>query len=485
MNSQSIPSLRNAGLVSLVVTAAALAAPASSQVPDGYYAVSSWRQPASVFTGDGGIYLAHPRRPGSLLCVTGLPAALTGAGYGGSGSLGASGIVLDPSTGHLVVGTTAPARQPISLHVVSLTGTAGTVVRTIPLGRARNPGGAILQFAFVQPDVVLVAANNLAGLPAGTGPTTWVQVFTTNLTTGAVTPLSFGGWNPTGAVRAVAYDRVSGMAYLGVETPTSSALYRFPLQAPAQVSTMLPGMSGACRNLAVESDGNVIVSSVQLNGAGLPSLLRVDPDPPFATTALSTTWANVRAVAVEPTTGALALAGSRLLASTATGGVHWFEQATGAITPLANLTLCGARGPLSGIAVAPAPVRCGTPSGPSPTYRWSTSPHPDRLPRAGNAAFFVDVAWPAPATSPALGVCFAGVAKAAQPIPIPSLGVSLLLDPAALLSLPMILQPGSRRSVLSFPLPTSAPLGAALFLQSLHLAGTGVHATEGLRVTIL
>ena len=174
----------------LMVVAASFAAPLCAQVPDGWIAYCSSTNAAGFA---GGIWFTHPRIPtwGPLPAVTGLPADLVQPGVPHAG---ANCILVERSTGHLLVGEGGPAGTGIELRRIALNGTSATLVSTTFVGvvaPGAQPGG-ITQLAQRNDGSVVFS---MAGLDA-TGPLG-----------GAV----LGAWDPlTGAVQPVATPGLSG-----------------------------------------------------------------------------------------------------------------------------------------------------------------------------------------------------------------------------------------------------------------------------------
>ena len=138
----------------LLACLAVTAAPAVSQVPDGWYVVSSFKTttiptPNSPYPGAGGLFLVHPRR-GGWVPVTGLPPELTGTGLI-KGSRGANCVTLDRRDGSLWVGhQDSRSNVPIYLYQIFLKGTAVNAARTkrFTVGLSSTAGYQI-------PDVVI------------------------------------------------------------------------------------------------------------------------------------------------------------------------------------------------------------------------------------------------------------------------------------------------------------------------------------------
>jgi hypothetical protein len=460
----------------LVLALATATLPA--QVPDGHVVVAAIQDLSSAYPGPGGLYVAHPRTPGTFAPIGNLPPALTGAN--GARSV----LILQDRT--LLAGSRAPVGQPVEIHRLQLAGLNVTGSAAITLGTALAGGGGVAQMALRMPSRVLAVGNGVAGLPVFAPDLYLVEV---DLTTGAVTtPLCWTYPAPLPmnlAVRGVAFDPVAQTIFFalhhnaGPNTPYSTEVWAFAPGGgctPARVLTL----QGQANGLAWSAAGHLYVAL----GVGNPQNATLHRHTPATntTTPLITGWDFVSACAVERTTGEVQLCGNAVGGQASTGGLHFLG--TGATNPvqLANLLSTGQpRGALVGVDAAPAPVTYGTTSGALPAYPWATTPHHGRLPLRGNAAFFADVAWPADST-PLAAVWILDASPLVPPIPF--LGVDLHVLPV--ISGPMPLDPPNRRSVLALPIPAALAPGTTVYLQAFHFTGANNwHATQGLRLGIL
>ncbi len=508
----------------LFLVAVALVTSAPAQVPPGWCAVSATKENGAVPIGDGGIYLTAPRTPMAMHAVTGLPVELTATGMSfplpAPGVLGANCILMHHS-GDLLV---APVAQPglaIELHRVPIVGTPGTgfsagTITKIPLGygSVAASGGGIVQMAFVDTDIVLVAGRYVTGVGGVTGPMGSpgpVQIAQVDLTTGGVTALTIGGLprpalvpnSLTVDIAGITYAADTGTVSIGLRadttgvpglTPATSWVCSFQLAAPSPVPvSLVTWMAGTMTNLAtrrVIGASEPLASLTVGSGSGRPVLYQIAAGgnaSALLPTAVTGNWDILNAIAVEPSTGEVLLCGNPIAANAATGGVHWLVSGAGAAIQLANtLSNNQPRGPLTGIAVAPALTRSGAPSscnGGPVGCSWSDFPHPDKLPYAGNQNFFVDVDW-APGSGPSFALGCVGFAALPSPsVPLATCP-SLTLLVAPVVWAPLI--PGRRTSSSELPIPLPNGFsGVAVFVQGALWTQTGPVATDLLRIDIL
>ncbi|HKB14848.1 MAG TPA: hypothetical protein VKF62_02230, partial [Planctomycetota bacterium] len=148
---------RALGLVAVLLLAGSLGA----QVPDGWYAVASFTpfNPATA-PGTGGVFFVHPRTPGVVVPVTGLPADVASS----TPFVGADAILRLPD-GDLVVNGYGVIGAPVHLYVLTLAGSAVTGTQTFDLGLYTsgvglgNPQNALL------PNGDILVAVDGVGLP--------------------------------------------------------------------------------------------------------------------------------------------------------------------------------------------------------------------------------------------------------------------------------------------------------------------------------
>jgi hypothetical protein len=463
-----------------------VAAPISAQIPDGHVVVASVQDPSSPYLGPGGLYVAHPRTPGTFDPIGNLPAGLTGVGFPGQVA-GARSILLLPD-GSLLVGNRMPMGQPVEIHRLQIAGLGVVGSATITLGAALAGGGGVAQMALLSPTRVLAVGTGVAGMPTFAFPD--LYVVEVDLTNGVVTaPLCWSYPTPLPmnlAVRGVAFDPSGQTAYFAVHhntgpnTPFTTEVWSFTPNTrclPTRVLTL----QGQVNNLAWSTAGHLYIA-LSVGNSLNPALYRHTPAT-NSTTAIASGWDFFSACSVEPTTGALQLTGNSVAGHAQTGGLHWLGAGMPRPIQLANLLHGGGpRGALVGVAAASAPVTYGAPSGATHSFSWSMGQHQDRLPLRGNAAFFVDVAWPAGVT-PAAAVGILDNRAHIPPLRVPFLGIDLHALPTVSGLMP--LDPNGRRSVLAVPLPATFTPGAQVFVQAIHLDGGNWHASEGLRVRIL
>ncbi|MCA8964752.1 MAG: hypothetical protein KDC48_07690 [Planctomycetes bacterium] len=494
----------------LLLVAVAFAAATPAQVPPGWCVVSAHKEDGAAYTGDGGIYLTAPRTPMAMHLVAGLPDELTAATVpfpfpqAGPKSLGANCILMHRS-GDLLVAPVAQANQAVELHRVPIVGSPSTgfsagAITTILLGTAGASGGGIAQMAFVTDDVVLVAGRYVSG-PMGTpGPH---QIALVDLTTQVVTPLTPGTLPRPALVPNSLIADIAGITYaagtdtvsIGLRanttgipglTAATSWICSFQLAAPSPA--LVTWMAGTMTNLATRriTGGSETLASLFVgSNSGRPVLYQVAAG--GAVTVLlpntaTSNWDVVNAIAIEPSTGEVLFCGNSIAGSLPTGGVHWLDSTSGTTHQLANtLASNQPRGPLTGIAMAPALTRSGTVSscnGGPVECSWSYIPHPDKLPLAGNLNFFVDIA---PGTIPGFALGCVGLAPLTPPsTPLPQCpGLTLLVAPMAWGPLT-----GPMSNQLHIPLPGWLS-GSTIYTQCASWTQNGPSATDLLRIDIL
>ncbi|MCI0589199.1 MAG: hypothetical protein L0323_20480 [Planctomycetes bacterium] len=445
-------------LVALLLLAGTLRA----QLPDGWYAVASFtpNNPATA-PGTGGVFFVHPRTPGVVVPVTGLPPDVaTPAPF-----VGADAILRLPG-GDLVVNGYGAFGAPVHLYVLTLAGSAVTGTQTFDLGLyisgLGNPQNALLPNGdiLVAVDGVGVSPEPLAGQILGR-----VSPASGTIVAVPVAP------PPAGAINALAVDPSGATAFLGmVSSPDSSAVYSVPVAggAPALVATLPSAVSG----LDFRS-GSLLLAACNIVA---PFLFEIDLAPnPATVTPVTTTTGAIQAIDVETATGNHAIAAART--GTPANAVHWMTPA-GAATFLTTGPP-GGWGIAGGIAIDPNPEEYGTATPGTFSYSWTLAPNPGGLPTVGNAAFGLTVG----ATGPSAAGLYAASLGSASLSNFGGFGFTLLLDPAQVL----FLLPHA--GAIPLPIPNDPALaGARVFFQSFHAdagAPLGVAATRGLEASVL
>jgi hypothetical protein len=464
-----------------------------AQVPDGWVVSANFQW--SVYDpfwnpipppGDGGLFLHHPTAGGAAIPVTGLPSAITGSGV--PGPAGASTVVFRPSDGALIVGDNGPAGTTISLHVITLTGSAATGVTTIPLGTSASfPLAQVGQAALLPNGDVVVAVEGL-GPP---GPLAGEVLGIVSTASGTVTPVPVTPV-PPGFMNALAVDASdpsAPIAYFGMfqsPSPAQSTIYGVALPAggmPATVVTLGPTPTVGLTNLALDGSGGLWVTAFN----GPPNLFHVDP---ATGTVLSYPGLGfLNAVAFEKATG-------RLLLSSYVPSTYPFsllQRDPGGTVSLLTSPPAGGWGAPSGLDLNPNPEAYGSGTA-GTTTAWALSPNPGGLPTLGNCSFSLTLS--APPGPPAANFFAASLAPANIPNFL-GLGFTLLIDPAQVV-VPLTLLDPSGTIPLCIPNdPSLVPAGPNLFttqgqvfFQAFHVvaggpSGVTVTASEGVEVTVL
>jgi hypothetical protein len=430
--------------------------PSTAQVPDGWYIVSS-----AQWVGDfqprapGGLFLVHPRSSAPPIPVQGLGTELTGSGT--PFLSGANAVAIRPDDRTLYVGEAGRAPATIELHEITLQGANATTVRKTAVG-VPDPlefYGGISQIAVLANGDAVFSVNGLANGPPLFG---W-PLGHFDRATDAVRPLTYtrsnGGIVISPHAESLVIDEPRGVVY-AVVTPLfgfSGQLLEIPFTGgDARFLTVLAGATGMARNGA----GN-IVSAKQYD------VIEIDPQS-GAWTRIATMPTGITGLSVEAATDRpVFLVDTPLQAEvhrvTAAGAT---ERVTSGIT-----------GSATGIAVAHDPATYGTATPGVSTFHWQVAPNPGGLPFAGNAQFGLRVT---ASGGDASGLVLFGAA----PLSL-RLGFELLVQPLFSLPLP-------RSGALALPLAPSLPVGASVYVQSLHLdpgVVGGIASSEGGRITVL
>lgn len=470
--------------------ALALAAALSAQIPPGHFVVAAaqTQPPNTPWTGSPGLQIGHPRTPGDMVPVTGLPGSLTSpAPNTGNGWYGVGAIAMhggEVLLGDIPYGTTP---NPVSLHRVHVDpqSFAATVVSTHVLGVGTN--GDVNQIVSLGDERCVVACNNVNG-PAGSGP---LAIATVDLVSGAITPWPISSSFAAYEGQAICVDVAGDVAYVGGALPpvgaASSQIWLVPLSSPT-VRIPLATVPVFLDNLQFDAATGTVVAGGRSDSPGNGAIFRIDPATiPATVTVLLPNWQNAPAIAVEPTTGDVLFAGVQMPGSTPVGIWH---LASGSPTPafLGNTLPGGSGGVPLGIAVAPAPEYYGDATAAAPLAArvpWRRHGLTGGLPLVGNSGFVLELDVPANVSLVA-GVVFGSLGSSTPNVP-QVLGLDLNIDVS-----PSSFVGGAALGGATVPLPlANDPLlqGLTLHLQALTIttAGTAtvLGASDGAKVTVL
>ncbi|MEM9378466.1 MAG: hypothetical protein AAGB93_00860 [Planctomycetota bacterium] len=461
--------------LALAAASVALTAGAPAQIPDGAHVSSCLKVNGSPWPGNGGVFVSHPRDRGTLTPITGLPESITYASDVDPGAAGANCVLVDRTTGGVLVGTNGRAGETLSLHRVTLDGLDATQVELFELGTLVANGGGVFELDWIDDDEVLAAVGAING-PAGSPG--FIQIARIDLTTGAVSAVDLRGFDTPGFINAIAYDAPTDTVYFGIGGPDPSGIFSFTLGG-MDVPALFATVPGAIRNLAVDANGDVYAGLAVAPGSGDPVLVRFTPG--GGREKILSSIDNVNAFAIEPSTGQIAIVGQNDRTNPFTYGAYFYDRDPVSVALQLAVERDGMipAGPLSGVDVAPSPVRYGDPTG-ALDYDWSTSRSPSRLAIAGKAWEAV-IDWPL-VGAPIFGKYF--VSTASLPPAVPGSGFTLLVDPQSVTvagALPLDFV--ARESAIQFQMPESLK-GETLFAQGIVLDGAGISATPGLRVVV-
>lgn len=448
-----------------------------AQVPDGYWVVSSGRDPATGFFGTGGLHVVHPRNSGCMTAITGVPAPLQGTNTFYSG---ANSVVIHPS-GDLLVGDYQPAGAQVGVWRLNLTGLAISGSAFLPVGVGMAVDNQVAQTHLLNPGQLLIGCSNLQSTAFPTAGSEQIGIL--DLVTGAVTPL-LNRANPGGILNALSFDSAAQTIFYAMAwSNVTSTIYSLPLAGGTP--TLVASTTGWIQGLAMAPGGGLFAAIRQSAPGAAPALAHVAAN--GTVTPLVTNWQLFSAIAIEPSTGMIALCGTSVLGG-APNGVHLVDPAAPAVNTLAMAPCSGMRGPLSGIAVAPDPVPYGMASGGTggAVVQWAIVPRPTGLPQAG-AQWTVGASWSG--ATPVLVLAVFGLGSRTPPAPVPPFGVLSNLDMTRLLpgTIPLSLQTSQNTSVMTVSLPASPALvGSTFFAQALHFMAAGqLMTSDGLRISIL
>jgi hypothetical protein len=432
-----------------------LAATAAAQIPDGWYTHGAF----SPQRGPIGVFLSHPRTPGSPTAITNLQGDLT--------VTGSSCILYRRSDGAILVGERAPVGASIDLHVIWLNGTSVLLDASFSLGMGGSCCGEIPQMALLPDGRVVVAVTDVASGPLKNYLTTaygWQGVGIVDTRSGLITPIDItNGASIVDVFNALALSPDATSVYLGCWEGTKGDIWSVPLAGGA--ATLVASVPRGLSSLTFDKAGNLWAATLD----SFQSLFRIDvTNGSFVH--VSTLNGALNAVEYDATTGNFAALSAN--AGAPARSVFWMEP-DGTDHLLTNAGL----GILSGIAINPNPEVYGTGTPGNATYRWEL-PNAGGLPLVGNTGFSLTVQGTG---LPQPGVVAIGTARATVPIVV--LGATLEVDPASILIW---------KSVASVPSPVTLPIpndknfiGAALRVQSFHLEGSQLAATPGIEFTVL
>ena len=480
------------------------------QVPPGWYVVDSFRtQPPGPALGDGGLFLVHPRTPGVVVPITGLPASVTGCQWPADRRAGSQWVIMGSTNDTVITASTAfqstspcvsnPPR-PVELHILTLAGAQVVSTTTYQLGTllpqsavgtcagALLPDGSIL----VALDDVGVAGEPLAGAVLGRVD----PGFSPN-NQAAVTPVSVT-WPPGQAlvpgevVNALALSPSGTVAYLGIARGSCatgflrSEVWSVPVPAGGQATLLaVASTQDAISGLAADLAGDLLATFVF--GQSPYRLRKIDVST-GAITPIPTAIGNLNGVAIEPATGDYALVNDALNQNPMVPAVYHHAVASGTTTLLASgpppsyLQPCGFSvgwGNLSGIAIAPNPKTLGPgTSGTNSSYQWQ--PNPNGLPVTGQPFTFSLVS----STGCAAGLLGISFAPLSSPLLLPGcpfLQIHIDPSPGQLFYLETL--PCAPTITRTWLLPAGAGLsGLTVHFQPVH-ADCG--ASPGLSFTLL
>lgn len=520
-------------LVCFVV--AVVAQPASW---DGWVAVSSFKVsglPTSTtpYTGNGGIWLLHPRLTDQTpIQVTNLPTSMTGSGNTTAARIGTNSIAWVPRCpllpdGGLVAGeispvSTATTTHEVKLHLISLAGTAATPI-SFTVGNsvgngAVTPFGSIDQIALVRDDNAIglrrrilftVRGVNGNGFSATGGP---LLGFLTEYAP-SLHPLPMTT-TPPGAINALCVSADETTAYFAmVNAPAAGQSQIWSVTLPASLPTtavLTPALVATLPHyvlsLATQVDGSLLAGLLGPQGPGTQHYARIAL-PAGSVTYLSGSGSYARnAVAVERFTGS-AFAEREAYAPAATTQVMevMHRAVNGTETRLSEGPTNG-WGVVSGIAVMEDPsefaagAAFNAPAGFS--IGWDLA-HPTAgtytLPRLGNANFSVGIR--GSGNIPADGVgfawlgtvlgdgapCTAATFECALATGLAAMMMPAAVDPTAAIPLPFTLGAGPVFTISGALPSTPALAGVPVFLQFVYYSPSlnALWLSSGLRIGLL
>jgi hypothetical protein len=437
-----------------------LAAAAPAQVPDGHYVTAHF---SAQNLGTGGLFTFHPRN-GSWIRVTGLPQELTG--LGSPFSIGANAVAILPDR-TVVAGPISAPNATLTLYHLWITNGMGTVLRAIPLGVGIS--GLRAQVAEVEvlgPDRVLVAVSTITkGALGPPGPLVGHQLGIVTLSTGAVIPCPLVPM-PQGVANAVAGDARWAYVAMFDSVATRTDIWRVDHTMPNLPPTLLIQLPQAQIN-GLELRGNLLVTTGSQRATIDVRTGTVLAQCPFSANAAET----------ETVTGMVA----GVNGSAANQDV-WWSLPCGPKTLLAAPPT-GGWGLPGGIAVARNPIVYGGPSPvPGPDYRFRLDPNPGGMPLLGNTTFSLSVAGSTGGAAAGAWLLSFGPQQPSLPI----LGIDLHVSlPLLWASWPIQASP-TQPAVLPLGVPPNPNyIGIRLFVQSVHVHGAGLAASEGVRLTVL
>lgn len=494
------PSRRPLALPSLIVTLAAMAAPAPGQVPPGSALIGTYVD-AGVPAAVSGLHLVD-LSTGGVTPVTGLPGHIQAPG----GVLrGVATLALRRSDGGILVGNTAQATTTyidpfpfccpyyitdpgyLGVNLLYLNGTAVDHSRTryVGLGTTATSGGVFV--AALPDDRIFVAVSDtggalnngpLAGHPYGiidfSGPTPIV----TPIANPALMPVAgnYGG--------GIAVDPTGRYVYFPVTVNIPSPnrnlqLHRIDLTTSQScVLTNWPGQFAS--GIAVDDDGSVYLSAtdlaatthyvhkVQVNGCGVATVSSTQSSTAIAANGLALDRATGNFIADSGFAPGFPTPIGGIYAIAANGAATWLTTFTGS-----------AQGKIArqGIAVGNAIDGYGAPSDGLSHHWFENFPNPGGKPTLGNLGFSLTLR--SDPLVPTLSLLAISTGRGSLSIA----GIDVLVDPGTAFTTGL---PAAATQAFAVPIPANAALhGALLTAQSIHLEATGsLAASAGIAVTI-
>ncbi|MSR75865.1 MAG: hypothetical protein EXS14_10400 [Planctomycetes bacterium] len=492
---------------------------------DGWVAVSSFKvnglpSTAAPFTGNGGVWMLHPRDTNQVpFPITGLPASITGIGSTET-RIGANSIVWMPNSpllpsGGFALGEISPIGSPVQLHIVSLSGTAATSfpvsVGTAVGNGTSTPFGSIDQIAVV-PDPLAAATQhrllfsirgvNGNGFSVSGTPLGFYTDYAPYLHPITLTAV------PVGAINALTVSPDFTTAYIAmINSPAvgQSRIYSVPLpttlpQVAAAIPTLVATVPHYILSLATRNDGSLLAGLLGPSGTTAQNYAVVTVPAGNVSYLNGASYAR-NAVAIERFTG------NTFAQREAYGTPPTMEMmhraANGTESRLSG-GLGGGWGVISGIAVAENPSSFGlATSSLAPanfTIGWdlaNATPNAWSLPTLGNTNFGVGIKGVGTFPADGIGLMwldFSAPAPISSPLLIPPCALSGPLTQNVLLTgmdlmLPFVVSAATPTATLALSIPATPTslVGVKAWLQfgyhSPSLCATWL--SRGLRITVI
>ncbi|MCA8964514.1 MAG: IPT/TIG domain-containing protein, partial [Planctomycetes bacterium] len=324
----------------------------------------------------GGLSVMDLGAPGTATSITGLGTDLTGSSSG-LGAEGAASVLVDSSTGNLIVGEHALPGYDTDIHVLTLSGTSVVNDSVYTLGMAPGGGGWVDQMAWLGDDVVFTVRGSAFG--SGAMMSHLVGVLRPRLggpgTPGTITPVPMTAL-PIGYINALAVDEERGIAYFGMwQNNTLSEVYSVPVPGdgvtpatPALVATLPSGVL----NLTIDGDGTILAGCVGAAG----KLFRIDiTQSPATVTPVSIGVNDMNGITMENVSGDIVFCDS------GAARIYRWDQGSG-LVPLGLVS-----GGASGVAVRQTMATYGRSTPGQNHYEWALAPNPGGAPMLGNTIF--------------------------------------------------------------------------------------------------